>query len=173
MDNGGRFERILRTTHSQIRAYIAGMGVAPDEVDDIAQEVYIALYRGMRTISDEVSPIAWLKGTARNLCLNHFRKEKRYREHFRQIAEIMQRTRVKLEDVAGDDSAREALESCLERLSPKHRELVGMRYEQGMTAESIAREKKSPGETIRTALHRIRNFLRDCISSKLALGGAE
>ncbi len=172
MDTGGKFERILKSTHSQIRAYIAGMGVAPDEVDDIAQEVYLALHRGMRGLSDDVFPIAWLKGTARNLCLNHFRREKRYRKHFREVAEIMLRTRVKLEAVSADDSAREALESCLGRLSPGHRELVSMRYEQGKSAESIAREKKSPGETIRVALHRIRKFLRDCISSKLALGGA-
>lgn len=172
LDLNTKTERILKSTHSQIRAYIAGMGVSADEVDDIAQEVYLALYRGMRKLSDDVSPMAWLKGTARNLCLSHFRREKRYKKHFQEIAQIMLRTRASLDEIAGDDSARDALTNCLERLSGKHRELISMRYEQGMTAESIARTKKSPGETIRVVLHRIRKFLRECISSKLSLGGA-
>ena len=48
VDNDVRFEEILFDTEHRVRAYIAGMGVSLDMVDDIAQEVYL----GLLTVDD-------------------------------------------------------------------------------------------------------------------------
>jgi hypothetical protein len=61
------FEAIVRDTQPHIRAYIAGMGVPRHDVDDIAQDVYVELYRFFDRIPPEVTPKQWLKGIARNL----------------------------------------------------------------------------------------------------------
>ena len=73
------FEQILRDTQHMVRAYIAGLGASSDEVDDIAQDVYVAFYNGMHKMPADTTPIRWLKGIARNLCMSHFRKTKRER----------------------------------------------------------------------------------------------
>ena len=39
------YDDIVRDTSSHIRAYIAGMGVPRHDVDDVAQDVYVELYR--------------------------------------------------------------------------------------------------------------------------------
>src|SRR5437868_3553402 len=67
-----KFSRILEDTQAHVRAYIAGMGVASSDTDDIAQDVYLELYRNLDGIPADVEPIRWLKGVARNICLNDF-----------------------------------------------------------------------------------------------------
>ena len=71
------FETILRETQAHIRAYIAGLGVPRQDVDDIAQDVYVELYRSMDRIPPDLSAKQWLKGIARNLCMNYFRRNSR------------------------------------------------------------------------------------------------
>src|SRR5688500_2894277 len=71
------FEAIVRDTQAHIRAYIAGLGVPRHDVDDVAQDVYVELYRFADRIPEDVPPKQWLKGIARNLCMNYFRRTSR------------------------------------------------------------------------------------------------
>ena len=84
------FNTILWRTQSSIRAFIAGMGAASHEVDDLAQETYLELYRNFEKIPPGVAPERWLKGIARNICLNHFRRtSRRNRLHREALAEVL------------------------------------------------------------------------------------
>src|SRR5215471_1087596 len=71
------FDGVVRETQAHIRAYIAGLGVPRHDVDDIAQDVYVELYRFSHRIPADISPKQWLKGIARNLCMNYFRRTSR------------------------------------------------------------------------------------------------
>src|SRR5579859_6100417 len=104
MGDSVRFEAILRETQSVIRAYIAGMGVPLDSIDDLAQEVYLEFYKGAERRPEDVEPIRWLKGIAKNLCLNYFRKSKRKAEqHLEAVAVLLERLACPLEEVRGAD----------------------------------------------------------------------
>lgn len=61
------FDVIVRETHPHIRAYIAGMGVPRHDVDDVAQDVFVELYRFFDRIPAEVHPKQWLRGFAQPL----------------------------------------------------------------------------------------------------------
>ena len=62
---------------------------------------------------------------------------------------------------------REALEKCLERVPAKSRELLELRYHQGMEPKEIGpRVGMAPG-AVRVSLLRIRSALRDCIERRL------
>ena len=39
------FDRVLKATHGEVRAYLASLGVPLDGMDDLAQEVYPAWFR--------------------------------------------------------------------------------------------------------------------------------
>jgi len=158
------FEAILKETEPRIRAYIAGMGVSPDRVDDIAQDVFIEFYNSMAKMPEKMEPIRWMKGIARNLSLNHFRVEKRI-SGLRQaaLAEILERTASSVESSAETSSAAEALAGCLEKLQGKSRRMVALRYEQSQESEIIARTLSMTAEAVRIALFRIRASLKDCV----------
>jgi RNA polymerase sigma-70 factor (ECF subfamily) len=163
------FETILRETHARVRAYCAGMGVAAHEVDDLAQDVYLELYKNFDKIPEGVEPLRWLKGIARNLCLNHFRRSSRRSRLQREaLAEILARTDVKTEVPIREGTLQNALDQCLEKLPEKSRRLVKLRYADELTSDAIAKTTNSTAEAIRVALFRIRATLKDCITNTVA-----
>ncbi|HVR87789.1 MAG TPA: sigma-70 family RNA polymerase sigma factor [Planctomycetota bacterium] len=163
------FEAILRETQSVIRAYIAGMGVPMDSIDDLAQEVYLEFYKGQERRPADVLPIRWLKGIAKNLCLNYFRKSKRKAEHrLEPVAVLLERLACPLEELRETDT----LDRCLEKLPPRSRELVALRYEENLESAAIGRRLKLSPEAVRIALLRIRAVLRDCLGRRVAQEGS-
>lgn len=159
------FDAIVQRTHPQIRAYIAGMGVAAHEVDDVAQEVYIALFRGHDKIPAETTPERWLRGIARNLCLNHIRRSARKgRLHREALAELLADANSYCDRPESDGEFDGALEHCVRRLPQDSKDLLCMRYRDDMTSQKIAESVNSTAQAIRVALHRIRASLKRCIA---------
>jgi RNA polymerase sigma-70 factor (ECF subfamily) len=169
MTTDAEFEAILHETQSVIRAYIAGMGVRLDTVDDIAQEVYLEFHRGRDRRPKDVEPIRWLKGIARNLCMNHFRESKRRSEqHLEAVAALLERLPCPFEDVGFPDP----LEGCLDALPGRSRELVALRYGEGMESSRIGERLGMSAEAVRVTLLRIRSVLRECLERRLGEEGS-
>ena len=163
------FDDILWQTQARVRAYIAGMGISPHDVDELAQETYLQLYRNMEKIPAEAPPELWVKGIAKNLCLNHLRKlAHKGRLHRHALAEILANTTTRLERALSQDTLGGVLEDCLSKLPPERREMLDLKYAQELSSDSIAEQAKSTTEAVRVALHRIRAGLRDSIAQTLA-----
>jgi len=163
------FNDILRETQSHLRAYIAGMGVPRHDVDDLAQDVYVELYRCASRIPAEVTVKQWLKGIARNLCLNYFRRTaRRGRLHREALAEMLVDLTYEAKSNWFEGAIQAALERCFDRLPGESRKMVKMRYEEELPSQTIAERLGSTSEAIRVALFRIRGALRECISTRLA-----
>ena len=171
-DFDARFEEILEETQLPVRAYIAGMGVSPDDVDDVTQDVYVAFYKQKGELPADATPVQWLKGIARNLCLEHFRKSTRYGERFTALAEILEQLPDSEESPVGGDSFRDALLHCLSELSERHRELVNLRFRKNLPAKTIAERVKSTEQSVRVILFRVRKALKECITREVAKGAA-
>jgi RNA polymerase sigma-70 factor, ECF subfamily len=164
------FEATVRETQPHVRAYIAGMGVPRHDVDDIAQDVYVELYRFADRIPPGVPPKQWLKGIARNLCLNYFRKNSRRQRLQREaLVEIFLRVEQEASPAAlAEGPIRRALDGCYEKLPPDSRRLLSLKYEQELPSQTIAERLQSTAEAIRVALFRVRASLKQCITRSLA-----
>jgi len=161
------FEAFVKLTEAGIRAYVAGTGISRDEVDDVAQEVYLEFYRNRAKIPESVLPERWLKGIARNVCLNHIRRTARKgRLHREALAELL--ASAEAEAPGQDAEPGRALAVCIEKLPERSRRIVGMRYEENMRSHAIAEALKSTAGAIRFALYRIRKILKGCIDEALA-----
>jgi len=163
------FDDILWQTQARVRAYIAGMGISPHDVDDLAQETYLQLYRNMEKIPRDALPELWVKGIAKNICLNHLRKHApRGRLQRHALAEILANTTTRLERGLSQEGIGSSLDDCLSKLPPERREMLDLKYAQELSSDSIAEYTRSTAEAVRVALHRIRAGLRDCIAQTLA-----
>jgi len=163
------FDEVVSETHPHIRAYIAGMGVPRHDVDDVAQDVYVELYRFSHKIPPGVHPKQWLKGIARNLCLNYFRRQgRRQRLQREALVEILIRAEQEGPPSLAEGPIRRALDGCYDALPEESRHLLELRYERELPSQSIAEMLSSTAEAIRVALFRIRNGLKQCIASSLA-----
>jgi len=58
---------------------------------------------------------------------------------------------------------REALRACLGRLEESPRQLVQMRFEQGLSMKAIGERLKRSGGAVQVSLSRIRSWLMNCI----------
>ena len=164
------FEGIVRETQPHIRAYIAGMGVPRHDVDDIAQDVYVELYRFFDRVPAEVAIKQWLKGIARNLCLNYFRRSSRRGRLQRQaLVEIFLRAEQDGPPGLAEGPIRRALDGCYEKLAPESRRMLALRYEQELPSQTIAQRLNSSPEAVRVALFRIRAALKSCITKNLVV----
>jgi RNA polymerase sigma-70 factor, ECF subfamily len=167
------FESIVRDTQAHIRAYIAGLGVPRHDVDDIAQDVYVELYRFADRIPEDVPPKQWLKGIARNLCMNYFRRTSRRQRLQREaLVEIFLRAERKQSPALSEGPVRRALDGCCEKLSPESQRLLSLRYEHELPSHQIAERLQSTAEAVRIALFRIRTTLKACIGKSLAADAA-
>ncbi len=163
------FDAILRNTHHRIRAYIAGMGVAAHEVDDIAQDVYLEFYRNLDQVPSDVAPQRWLKGIARNVCLNHIRRSaRRGRLQREALAEILVDTETETHRHATEGTLALALEECRRQLPEESRQLLELRYQRDLSAATIAESLHKTSEAIRVMLFRIRASLKACVVRQIA-----
>src|SRR5438876_12419912 len=106
------FDAIVRETQAHIRAYIAGLGVPRHDVDDIAQDVYVELYRFSDRVPADIPPKQWLKGIARNLCMNYFRRTSRRQRLQREaLVEIFLRAEKKESRALSEGPIRTALDT--------------------------------------------------------------
>jgi RNA polymerase sigma-70 factor (ECF subfamily) len=164
------FDTIVRETQAHIRAYIAGLGVPRHDVDDVAQDVYVELYRFADRIPAHIPPKQWLKGIARNLCMNYFRRTSRRQRLQREaLVEIFLRAEKTESPALSEGPVRRALDGCCEKLSAESQRLLTLRYEQELPSHQIAERLQTTAEAVRIALFRIRNALKACIGKSLAL----
>ena len=167
------FDAIVQDTQAHIRAYIAGLGVPRHDVDDVAQDVYVELYRFSDRVPADVPPKQWLKGIARNLCMNYFRRtSRRHRLQQEALLEIFFRAERKQSKALSDGPVWRALDGCCEKLSPESQRLLALRYELELPSHQIAERLQSTAEAVRIALFRIRTTLKACIGKSLAADAA-
>jgi RNA polymerase sigma-70 factor (ECF subfamily) len=169
---GFDFDSVVRETQPHIRAYIAGLGVPRHDVDDVAQDVYVELYRFSDRVPADIPIKQWLKGIARNLCMNYFRRTSRRQRLQREaLVEIFLQAERKNSLALSEGPVRRALDGCCEKLSPESQRLLALRYEQELPSHIIAERIQSTAEAVRIALFRIRTALKACIGKSLALEG--
>jgi RNA polymerase sigma-70 factor (ECF subfamily) len=172
MDESDAFERTLRETQSAIRAYIAGLGVPLDDVDDVAQEVYLEFHKGGAQAPEGVENARWLKGIARNLCMDRFRRARRREERrLEALAAILERTETPWSRAQERGDLPDVLDGCLKGLPAHSRDAVMLRYAHRLSSAAIGRRLDMSEEAVRVLLFRVRAALRDCMRRRLAAEG--
>ena len=171
------FSDVVVALHSEVRGFAAMMGVAPDWVDDVAQEIFVAVFQSLGRFERGRSFRKWVRGVARNVIRRHEEAEAR-ESKLRQgaVTELVRRRCEKLAEVPGDVvclGALDKLRRCLARLPERLRSLLKLRYSDGMTSGEIATVVKSKADTVRMTLMRARRLLLECIRSNSQEAGSE
>lgn len=162
------FSELVRSHYPVIRVYLGAQISDHGVLDDLAQDVFLRAFRGLRALRHAVAFRAWLIGIARNRALEHLRERMRLdvalRNRFDHSLEEAQIAFLEGED---DDAKLgidlEALRQCMARLPAGSARLVEEHYFKGRTIASLAMEGRRSAGSVRMALLRLREGLRDCI----------
>jgi RNA polymerase sigma-70 factor (ECF subfamily) len=163
------FRQIVREYSLPLRSYIAGQIFFMDDVDDLAQEVFISAYRNLRTFRRGDDFGSWLRGIARNKLHSYMRAATRRNkalERFR--ADVARTVERALEHVAAADHsvAIEMLLRCIGRLPEKLRRVVRGGLE-GDKPAALAGELMTTVGAIYNLHYRANQLLRECVQKEL------
>jgi RNA polymerase sigma-70 factor, ECF subfamily len=166
------FTQLVAQQHQQLRSFVRTLGVAPDWVDDLAQEVFLVAWRERDSFDSQRDIGKWLRGIARNLVRNELRKDQRRQRILHAgLTELLVRPLEGEADAADWQQCRmPALRDCVEQLAPKSRQIVAGRYGDGWKAPDMADHLDMTAAAVRQALMRIREQLKQCIELRLAEG---
>lgn len=129
------------------------------QADDLAQEVFMKVHRGLPYFRGEARLSTWIYRIVANVCSQ---------------ARAARRTLVAADDVpergAADASfadleLRDRLEKAIAQLPDQYRLLIAAHYLKGVQYEALAESLNIPLGTVKTHLHRAKRQLREILSS--------
>lgn len=163
--NKNAFRQIVRGYGLVVRGYLASQVHSAADVDDLAQDVFLAAYRGLNTFRPPDDFGGWLRGIARNKLLEHWRRTRRRNNHLDAFREEVGRTVAgDLDRAVADDrpEAIEALLRCVGRLPDKLRRVV----RGGLNGEKptlLADELQTSVGAVYNLHYRANQLLRECV----------
>jgi RNA polymerase sigma-70 factor (ECF subfamily) len=159
------FGRLVRAYALPLRSYLASQVHHLDDVDDLAQEVFLAALGSLPTFRRGDDFGAWLRGIARNKLLVYFRSRARRSQalqRFRdQVAALVE---ADLERAAAPDTAEliEQLLRCIAQLPERLRRVVRAGLDGDKPAE-LAKELATTVGVIYNLHSRANQLLRECL----------
>lgn len=146
------------------------LSILPHQADaeDVFQRTSVILWRKFDSFQEGTNFFRWAARIAQLEVLDYRKKLGRRRLGFwtNDLVELIADTRLEEHDVL--QQQRSALQHCLDRLKPKDRELIELRYTNHRTSKSLAEALGRPAVTIYKSLARIRRSLYECIERRLA-----
>lgn len=164
------FLTLVRAYGPMLRTYLGSQLFHMDDVDDLAQETFIAAYRSLNTFRRGDDFGAWLRGIARYKLLRFFeqtqRRASRLEDFRREAASLLQ---TELEEAAASSRTEQlqAMLGCIARLPERIRHVVRSLLD-GAKAATLAAELKTSTGAIYQLQYRALGLLRECIQRELS-----
>lgn len=165
-DNTAVFVRLLAQHEPQIRAGILVLVPNWHDAQDLIQQVSVTLWRKFGDYERGRSFPGWAMGIARLEVKEYWRRKARERSVFGDAID-------EFVDLVSDDMAalaeeidhrRSLLKRCLDQLKPAHREVLRLRYLEGVAIDDIAVRVGRSVDAIYKSLARLRQDLFHCVN---------
>ena len=149
---------LYETCHRQVYRLMVRM-VGIQDAADVAQQVFLQLFRKLEQFSGRSSFRTWLYRLAVNEALQYLRKERRW-----SFAELAREPVGQAAGMVAERQARqELLETALARIDPDQRALFLLREIDGLSYREIAGAVGIPEGTVGSRLNRVRRELRELL----------
>jgi RNA polymerase sigma-70 factor (ECF subfamily) len=129
-----------------------------DEAEDLTQDIFLKLFKSLRTFDRRANFQTWLISVSRNLCIDHYRSVRKERQTIDRDVDAG-----KLTPASSDRGPyvaleradrRELLRRALERLPPTLRTAVLLRDLQEYSYQEIAEQLHLPEGTVKSRINR-------------------
>jgi RNA polymerase sigma-70 factor (ECF subfamily) len=159
------FGRIVRQFALPLRSYLASQVHHLDDVDDLAQEVFLAALKSLATFRRSDDFGAWLRGIARNKLLVYFRTQARRSQALQRFRdEVMAIIADDLEGAVAHDRTAiiERLLRCIAELPERLRRVVRAGLDGHKAAETAQALSTTVG-VVYNLHYRANQLLRACL----------
>jgi len=165
----GAFQELVDRYKDLVFALIARTVQDRSRAEDLAQEVFLRIHRGLPYFRGEARLSTWIYRIVANVCLQDHARPAVGRESVSlEDDEGRGRVTVSTPDRRfGDLELRDRLEKAIARLPAHYRLLVAAHYLQGVQYEGLAEALQLPLGTVKTQLHRAKQQLRRMLETEL------
>jgi len=176
--NESAFEDLVRRHQQRVFALVNGILRRPDDVEDVAQQVFLKAYLGIRRFDQRAAFSTWLYKIAVNECWDYLRKKKVRPLVYE--ADLSEEQVSRLDGIVSADrppegpndraEARELLERMLDTLPDQDRQLLLLKEVEGFSVQELAEILKLNVNTVKVRLFRARGRIMDVYRRRLSQG---
>lgn len=169
--NASAFEKLVRTYEAPVyRLALRMCGGRAEDAQEVAQEAFLAAWRGLPRFRGQCRFSSWLYKLTANAAVDHLRREKR-----RPAAVPLENAgepadpHTPQEELERRELHR-AVQQALDRLTPEHREVLLLRQMQGLSYQEIGAALSLEEGTVKSRLSRAKRQLRTILAEGNLLG---
>jgi RNA polymerase sigma-70 factor (ECF subfamily) len=164
-----RLLRLLLAHRGMLLGYILSIVRESHLAEDVFQDASLIILRKGDVLQEDDDFPPWSRKVVRFEALNAVRKKNK-------SPELLEPAMLDLleQHWCADEETEEstlALRECIDKLSPKARRLIELRYVAGIPGNVLAERLNQPANTIYVALSRIYRTLASCVKKRLACEG--
>ena len=165
-------QEIWGDLHQGLRAFIAKRVADEAAVEDLSQEVFIRMQRGLGRLKDHNRLVSWIYQIARHAIIDYYRARDRQPERLVGLVsdlETFQSASLPVESSERSGQLRRELAGCLrpmiERLSDDYRQAVTLVDLEGLTQHEAAAQLGLSVSGMKSRVQRGRRQLRDMLEA--------
>jgi len=163
-----RFTQLWTAAHPTVAGFVRGMVPDRAAVDDILQEVAVALFAQFTTYDQTRPFVAWALGIAKHKVQDRWRTLARAKHVVQDTAVLEAMAEISAEMDDEFETRRAALQECLSHVQGRASDLLRLHYHEGLEPRHIAEQLGLEAGHVRVLLNRVRGVLRDCIERRIA-----
>lgn len=158
-------DEIVALYQRRIYAVIYRMTGTHAEADDLCQETFLQVFRGLPRLRADSDLDAWVYRVAMNISVDYLRRKTKDRT----LAERLRAARAADEaaPAAADPELEDAVRAAIDQLPPEQKAVIVLRVFEGLEHEEIARIQGVPVATVRWRLFTARRKLEDLLAEHL------
>lgn len=165
-----QFTRLWTKAQPSVSGYVHAIIRDPDIVKDVVQETALILLRKFREWDSSREFLPWALGVAKFEILAHRRDSGRNRLVFDEaLLDSVTAMWAQVSTEIGHEQA--ALHDCIEKLAPRAKETVRLRYFHDLEMQQIGEHLGTTAGAVRISLMRIRERLHECVERRLRAEG--
>jgi RNA polymerase sigma-70 factor (ECF subfamily) len=153
------FAELVAHCQPRLRAFLGKMLSCGHNVDDVAQDVWMDVFRDLHRLTNPSAFVPWMYRIARHRAFRLLRKRSHPTVTLENDTAVLSAAEV--DDFGPEDVA--AVHAALGQLIPEHREVLLLRFIEQMSYDDMAQVIDIPLGTVRSRLHNARRMLRQII----------
>jgi RNA polymerase sigma-70 factor (ECF subfamily) len=168
------FEELVERHQRLVVGTVARMLGSNSEVEDIAQQVFVRVWRSAKRYVPRAKFTTWLLKITRNLVFNELRRRSRHAQMSLQVESEDEERPIRDERAIAPDAflleqeLQQAIESAIAQLPETQRMAVILRRYDDLSYEQIAEVLDQSGPAVKSLLFRARTELRTRLGRYLA-----
>ncbi len=164
----GAFADLVRRHQDLVYGMALRATGKPEDAEDLAQEVFLSVFRGLEGFKGDAKFTTWLYRIAWNRCADWLRRNRKPGRRTTQLEEADDLADGRADpaaEVLGEDD-RLRMRRALDGLDDRYRSVVELSCIQGLSYAEVGTALGLPVKTVETRLYRARKLLRERLSSR-------